>query len=162
MRSCGAGSGGICGCSPDAGRDADYIAHRFRIGNAPVTGGRQPFDAGGLWLIHEASGGNPGQIVRLVRHCLSRERMAPGGRMDEVFVHACLSDLAQAGTCPTRLPDLLQAGYTAMKRHPSKNPLHRRLFRNPMSGRRPRGMCPCCWRSARASVADARPGQARP
>ena len=31
--------------------------------------------------------------------------------MEEVFVHACLSDLAQAGTLPHPLPDLPAGGY---------------------------------------------------
>lgn len=120
---------------------AAYITHRFRVRKCPCHGGRQPFDAGGLWLIHEASGGNPGQIDRLVRHCLSRERMAPGGRMDEVYVHACLSDLAQAGTLPHPLPDLPAGGYrdeAASIEEPAAPP----SFPEPYVGTAPAGHVP--------------------
>lgn len=90
---------------------AQYIAHRFRVRKCQCHGGHQPFDAGGLWLIHMASGGYPGHIDRLVQHCLARERAAPGGILDETAVHTFLAELAQAGTLPQPLPDLPAGGY---------------------------------------------------
>lgn len=85
---------------------AEYIAHRFHVGACSCHSGRQPFDAGGLWLLHVASGGYPGDIDLLVQHCLSRAGAAPEGRLDKAFVHACLADLVEAGELRQPLPDL--------------------------------------------------------
>ncbi len=115
---------------------AEYIAHRFRVRKCPCHGGRQPFDAGGLWLIHVASGGYPGHSDRLVQHCLSKERMAPGGKLDEVFVHACLADMAKAGSLPHPLPDLPAEGYKD-EPIPVDDPAAPLSFPNPYLGTAP-------------------------
>lgn len=85
---------------------AQYIAHRFRARICSCHQGRQPFDAGGLRLIHEASGGYPGHIDLLVQHCLARSRAFTARRPDKVFVHSCLAELAEAGRLPYPLPAL--------------------------------------------------------
>lgn len=90
----------------DPAETADYIAHRFHVGSCSCHGGAQPFDAGGIWLLHAASGGYPGDIDLLVQHCLSRAGTAQGGSLDKVFVHACLAELAEAGQLQHPLPDL--------------------------------------------------------
>lgn len=85
---------------------ADYIAHRFRVGNCSCHGAAQPFDAGGLWLLHAASGGYPGAIDRLVQHCLSKVQGSPEAGLDKTFIHSCLAQMAEAGTLHRPLPDM--------------------------------------------------------
>nr|WP_162623918.1 AAA family ATPase [Paracoccus saliphilus] len=90
----------------NAAETADYIAHRFRVGKCPCHDGVQPFDTGGLWLLHAASGGYPGTIDLLVRHCLSKARSAGNVRLGKTFVHSCLAELAEAEGLPYPLPDV--------------------------------------------------------
>lgn len=85
---------------------AQYIAHRFRLHKCSCHNGRQPFDAGGLWLIHEASGGYPGNINLLVQHCLYKARASRMSDLDKFFVCTCLAELAEAQQLPYPLPDL--------------------------------------------------------
>ncbi|MFC0202370.1 AAA family ATPase [Paracoccus rhizosphaerae] len=84
----------------------DYIAHRFRAAGCSCHGGRSPFDARGVAMLHAASQGYPVNINLLVQRCLSTLRPAPDGKIDAPAVHRCLTFMAKAGSLPYPLPAL--------------------------------------------------------